>query len=177
MEENYLHCLNNYEYHHRTLWLTELSLNFFSTTAFYLKVASTSEFKRLHSLFWNVYTILKLVRTPLKVLLRVFLKLSFSLSMHLLPRVNVMLDFIWTLPVQLQGTRNKWTWQKFLSTVGFDPPKPPPDYKSTVLPTGPQLAWYEMELNAHEIYGSQMHNMWPSNKDVTGSHFFLILKN
>ena len=28
----------------------------------------------------------------------------------------------------------------------------PPDYKSTVLTTRPQLAWYEMELNAHEIY-------------------------
>ena len=28
----------------------------------------------------------------------------------------------------------------------------PPDYKSTVLNTRPQLAWNEMELNAHEIY-------------------------
>ena len=26
--------------------------------------------------------------------------------------MNVMLDFIWTLPVQLWGTRNKWTLQK-----------------------------------------------------------------
>ena len=34
--------------------------------------------------------------------------------MHLLPRMNVMLDFIWTLPVQLRGTRNKWTLQKIL---------------------------------------------------------------
>ena len=34
------------------------------------------------------------------------LKLSFFLSMHLLPQVNVMLNFIWTLPVQLRGTRN-----------------------------------------------------------------------
>ena len=25
-----------------------------------------------------------------------------------------MLDFIWTLPVQLWGTRNKWTLQKIL---------------------------------------------------------------
>ena len=41
--------------------------------------------------------------------------------MHLLPRMNVMLDFIWTLPVQLRGTRNKWTLQKILSTVGFEP--------------------------------------------------------
>ena len=39
------------------------------------------------------------------------LKVSFSLSMYLLPRMNVMLDFIWTLPVQLLGTRNKWTLQ------------------------------------------------------------------
>ena len=42
------------------------------------------------------------------------LKVSFSLSMHLLPRMNVMLDFIWTLSVQLPGTRNKWTLQKIL---------------------------------------------------------------
>ena len=41
--------------------------------------------------------------------------------MHLLPRMNVMLDFIWTLPVQLRGTRNKLTLQKFLSTTGFEP--------------------------------------------------------
>ena len=34
--------------------------------------------------------------------------------MHLLPRMNVMLDFIWTLSVQLRGTRNKWTLQKIL---------------------------------------------------------------
>ena len=34
--------------------------------------------------------------------------------MHLLPRMNVMLDFIWTLPVQLRGTLNKWTLQKIL---------------------------------------------------------------
>ena len=36
--------------------------------------------------------------------------------------MNVRLDFIWTLPVQLRGTRNKWTLQKILSTVGFEPP-------------------------------------------------------
>ena len=34
--------------------------------------------------------------------------------MHLLPRINVMLDFIWTLPVQLWGTWNNWTLQKIL---------------------------------------------------------------
>ena len=66
------------------------------------------------------------------------LKLSFSLSMHLLPRMNVMLDFIWMLPVQLRGT------------VGFDPSTPM--YKSDVLTTRPQLAWYEIELNSNEIY-------------------------
>ena len=27
-----------------------------------------------------------------------------------------------------------------------------PDYKSTVLTTRPQLAWYKIELNVHEIY-------------------------
>ena len=34
--------------------------------------------------------------------------------MHFFPRRNVMLDFIWTLPVQLRGTWNKWTLQKNL---------------------------------------------------------------
>ena len=37
-----------------------------------------------------------------------------SLPMHILPRVNVMLDFIWTLQVQLRGTWNKWTLQNNL---------------------------------------------------------------
>ena len=42
--------------------------------------------------------------------------------MHLLSRMNVMLDFIWTpLPVKLRGTRNKWTLQKILSTLGLEP--------------------------------------------------------
>ena len=41
---------------------------------------------------------LKLMRTPLSILLRGFLN-YLSLSMHLLPRMNVMLDFIWTLQV------------------------------------------------------------------------------
>ena len=50
------------------------------------------------------------------------LKLSFSLYAPITS--DVMLDFIWTLPVQLRGTRNKWTLQKILSTVGFDPPTP-----------------------------------------------------
>ena len=51
-----------------------------------------------------------------------FFKFSFSLFMHLSLRMNVMLDFIWTLPVQLRGTRNKWTLQNILSTLGFEPP-------------------------------------------------------
>ena len=43
--------------------------------------------------------------------------------MHLLPRMNVMLVFIWTQPDQLRGTRNKWALHKILSTVGFEPPR------------------------------------------------------
>ena len=42
--------------------------------------------------------------------------------MHLLPRMNVVLDFILTLPVQLRGTRNKHTLQNILSMVGYKPP-------------------------------------------------------
>ena len=33
--------------------------------------------------------------------------------MHLLPRMNVMIDFIWTLQVQLRGIRNKWTSEQY----------------------------------------------------------------
>ena len=44
----------------------------------------------------------------------IFKIISLSLSMHLLPRMNVMLDFFWTLPVQLWGTWKKWTLPKNL---------------------------------------------------------------
>ena len=82
------------------------------------------------------------------------LKLSFSLSMHLLPRMNAMLDFIWPLPVQLRGTRNKWTFTKNLIHCRFRTSNTtrPPDYKSTVLTTRLPITWYESELNVHEIY-------------------------
>ena len=82
------------------------------------------------------------------------LHVSFSLSMHLLPRMNGMLDFIWTMPVQLQERRNKWTLQKNLVHGRIRPTNTirPPDCKSTVIITRPQLAWYEMELNVHAIY-------------------------
>ena len=45
--------------------------------------------------------------------------------------------------------------------VGFEPPTPPPDYKSTVLTTRPPVAWYEKELNVHanlflDIYDIQI---------------------
>ena len=74
--------------------------------------------------------------------------------MHLLPRMNVMLDFIWTLPVQLRGTRTKWTFLKksFHGRIRTAYTAWPPDYMPTVITTRPQLAWYEKELNVHEIY-------------------------
>ena len=74
--------------------------------------------------------------------------------MHLLPRMNTMLDFIWTLPVQLRETRNKWTLQKNLvhGRILTTNIAQPPDYKSTVITTRPQLARYEIELNVREIY-------------------------
>ena len=51
---------------------------------------------------------LKLVRTPINVYFTAFKSIFLFLSMHLLPRMNVMLDFLWTLPVQLWRTRNKY---------------------------------------------------------------------
>ena len=82
------------------------------------------------------------------------LKLSVSLSMHLLPRMNVMLDFIWTLPVQLLGTWNKWTLQENLvnGRIRTINTARPPDYKSTVITIRPQLALFEIEFNVHEMY-------------------------
>ena len=49
-------------------------------------------------------------------------KLFFYLYMHIWPRMNVILDFISTLLVQLRGTEDKSTFQKKLSTVGFETP-------------------------------------------------------
>ena len=59
--------------------------------------------------FFYVRVYWKLVRTPLNVYFTAFKSIFLSLSMHLLPPMNVMLDFIWTLPVHLRGTRNNWT--------------------------------------------------------------------
>ena len=43
--------------------------------------------------------------------------------MHLLPRMNVMLEFIGVGLVELRGTRNsrKFRNEKFFSPVGFEP--------------------------------------------------------
>ena len=64
-----------------------------------------------------------------------------------------MLDFIWTLSVQLRGTRNKWTLQKTLSTVGFEPPTSQGFQFSspTTLTTRPPIDWYEIEKMSLEF--------------------------
>ena len=66
--------------------------------------------------------------------------------MHTLPRMNVMLDFIWTLPVQLkQGTDEHY--KKILFVVEFEPSHGKEtslqDLKSTVLTDRPILDYYE----------------------------------
>ena len=55
--------------------------------------------------------------------------------MHLLPRMNVMLDLIWRLPVQLRGTWNKWTLQNNIvhSRIRTLKRQEKPVYKYTVL--------------------------------------------
>ena len=80
----------------------------------YLRSAQKKlDWKGIILCLWVQVLSLKLVRTPLNVLLRGHF---LYLSMHLLlPRMNVMLDFIWTLPVQL--TRNKWTLQKIVLRI------------------------------------------------------------
>ena len=48
----------------------------------------------------------------------------------------------------------KWTLQKYLvyGRIRSTNTARPTDYKSTVITSRSQLAWYEMELNVHEIY-------------------------
>ena len=41
--------------------------------------------------------------------------------MHLLPRMNVMLDFIWTLQSRSEEHRTNEHYKKMLSMVGFEP--------------------------------------------------------
>ena len=72
--------------------------------------------------------------------------------MHLLRRMNVMLDLYERCQSSCEEHGTSELYKKGLSTVGFDQATPAPDYKSTVLTTRPQLVWYEIELNAHGIY-------------------------
>ena len=83
--------------------------------------------------------------------------------MHLWPRMNVMLDFIWTLPVQLRGARNKWTLQKLWSKVGFEPlrrhglqitsrPSVPLSQFSNVTSEGIKLDAIRVSMNIYTIY-------------------------
>ena len=100
----------------------------------YATLSRLTEYEIYYISRWSV-CLLQLVRTLLNVLLLRNFKnyLSLSLSMHLLRRMNVMLDFIWTLPVQLRGTWNKWILQKHLihcrirtlTTQGNHPVSPP----------------------------------------------------
>ena len=92
--------------------------------------------------------------------------------MHLLPRVTVMLYFIWTLPVQLRGTRYKWTLHKNLvhGRIRTTNTARSPDYKSIDITTRPQLAWYEMELNVHEIYKYTIYEYLKSSMCISRQH-------
>ena len=81
------------------------------------------------------------------------LKSSFSLSMHLLPRMNVILEFHLNAASPAARNTEQVTIAKKLvhGRIRSNNNARPPD-KSTVITTRPQLAWYEMELNVHEIY-------------------------
>ena len=74
--------------------------------------------------------------------------------------MNVKLDIIWTMPVQLRETQNKWTLQKIYmhDRIRTTNTAQPPDYKSTVIATRPQLAWYEMELSVNEMFIYMIYN-------------------
>ena len=82
---------------------------------------------------------------PLNVLLCDHFLNYLSLSNHLLPRMNVMLDFIWTLPVQLRRNTEQVNITKNLIHGRTRTPNTarPPGYQSTVFTTQPQLGSYE----------------------------------
>ena len=95
----------------RTTW-RQLQTQFVAVLIVYMYIMST--FLKLDSDDLNNQ--LKASANSFKRFTSRLLKLSFYLSMHLhvLPRIYVMPDFIWTLPVQLRGTRNKWSLQNNL---------------------------------------------------------------
>ena len=67
--------------------------------------------------------------------------------MHLIPRMNIMLDFIWTLPESIcEEHETSEHYKQILSTVGFEPPTPHPLISSvSLLPRGYWGSWrYEI---------------------------------
>ena len=72
----------------------------------------------------SLYFRLKLVRTGFKRFTSRLLKLSFSLSMHLSPRMNVMLDFIERCQSSGEEHGTSEHYKKILLTVGFEPATP-----------------------------------------------------
>ena len=84
---------------------------------------------------------LNLVRTPFNVLLRGQIWKYPSLSMHLLHRMNAMLDFIWSPPErkteQVNITKNRVHDRIQTTNTAW-----PPDYKSTVFITRSILQRY-----------------------------------
>ena len=92
-------------------------------------------------LYFLIY--LKLVCTPLNVLLRGHFYKYISLSMHILLRINVMLDFIWTLSVKLRGTQVNITQNHVHGRILTNETTQPIGYKSDVFITRPNLQRYE----------------------------------
>ena len=77
--------------------------------------------------------------------------------MNLLHLMNVILDFIWTLPVQPRGIRNKWTLQKNLvhGRIRTTNTSRPPDYKSTVITSRPHsldMRWNKRSMKVISIW-------------------------
>ena len=73
--------------------------------------------------------------------------------MYLLPRMNVILDYSWSC----QSSCEEHGLSKHYKTLVHGRIRTTntartPEYKSNVITTRPQLAWYEMELNVHAIY-------------------------
>ena len=99
--------------------------------------------------------------------------------MHLLPRMNAILDFIWTLLVQLQGTRNKWKLQK--NPVHGRIRTPTWHDLQVTSPSSSPHGHNTMELNAQLIYIYTIYNkleqvyLYRINNVSAVVHFILVL--
>ena len=95
-------------------------------------------------------SILKLVTLRL---LKLSVSLSLSLCAYYLGWMSCLISFVHChSSCEKQGTSEILQKNLVHGRIRTTNTARPPEYKSTVITTRPQLAWYEMELNVHKIY-------------------------